>query len=86
MAKLFDLDRGMEDEAAPDGSEEPAALLVHGEVWIIGPVTFNVFKGLDNSSLNNAEFSLTPVLHKQHHGSCHSYCHVAQGFHQQFCS
>jgi hypothetical protein len=55
MAKLFDLDRGLEDEAAPGGSEEPAALLIPGEVWIIGPVTFNVFKSLDNDGLNAAE-------------------------------
>jgi hypothetical protein len=31
-----------------------ADLLNRGEQWIIGPVTSNVFNGLDNSSLNNA--------------------------------
>ena len=55
---LFDLDRGSEDGAdgeaqAVDG--EPASLLIPGEQWIIGPVTFNVFSDLDDQSLRNAE-------------------------------
>lgn len=57
VAHLFDLDRGLEEGG--DGAEgedgEPSALLIPGEVWIIGPVTFNVFNGLDNEALNNAE-------------------------------
>lgn len=55
MARLFDLDRGIDTDDAEGNDEEPAALLMPGEVWIIGPVTFNVFKGLDNEALNGAE-------------------------------
>lgn len=54
FARLFDLDRADQgdDAAEEDG---PVALLIPGEVWIIGPVTFSVYKGLDNASLNSAE-------------------------------
>lgn len=56
FARLFDLDRADQAETGDgSGDDEPEALLVPGEAWIIGPVTFNVFKGLDNTSLNNAE-------------------------------
>ena len=44
----------MEMEVAMAMMSRPA-LLVPGEQWIIGPVTFNVFKGLDNDGLNAAE-------------------------------
>ena len=47
--------RGRMEMEVRDGDDEPAALLVPGERWIIGPVTFNVFKWLDNDSLNAAE-------------------------------
>lgn len=56
LARLFDLDRADQaDDAVDAEGDDPAALLIPGEVWTIGPVTFNVFKGLDNASLNNAE-------------------------------
>ena len=60
FARLFDLDRAFQDEGTHgdggrDGDDEPTALLVPGEQWIIGPVTFNVFNGLDNDGLNAAE-------------------------------
>ena len=35
-----------------------------GEQWIIGPVTFNVFKGLDNGSLNAAEKVIRKIANK----------------------
>ena len=60
IARLFDLDRGAEEGEAGDGEagddgEAPRSLLVPGEVWVIGPVTFNVFKNLNNASLVAAE-------------------------------
>jgi hypothetical protein len=60
FARLIDLDRAFQDEGTHgdggrDGDDEPTALLMPGEQWIIGPVASNVFKGLDNYSLNAAE-------------------------------
>lgn len=61
IARLYDLDRGAadEDEAgdaeAGDNDETARSLLIPGEVWVIGPVTFNVFKNLNNASLLAAE-------------------------------
>lgn len=54
---LFDLDRGEEQgggEQAGGDQGDQAPLLVPGEVWIIGPVTFKVFKDLDDDGLNAA--------------------------------
>lgn len=57
VALLFDLDRGAADgdEEPAGGDQEPVSRLIPGEVWIIGPVTFNVFKNLDNDGLISAE-------------------------------
>ncbi len=57
FARLFDLDRADQEgpEAGEGGVVGPAALIRPGEQWIIGPVTFNVFKGLDNDALNAAQ-------------------------------
>ena len=57
VALLFDLDRGAADgdEESAGGDQEPVSRLIPGEVWIIGPVTFNVFNNLDNDGLAAAE-------------------------------
>lgn len=61
VASLFDLDRGMGDEGneaegvGDEGAGEPACGLIAGEQWIVGPVTFNVFKDLDEDGLRSAE-------------------------------
>ena len=58
LARLFDLDRAFQDEAgggAGEVEDGPPALLVPGDQWEIGPVTFKVFKCLDNDALNAAE-------------------------------
>lgn len=57
---LYDLDRGAGDaDGGPDGGDSgdkaAPANLIPGEVWIIGPVTFNVFNNLDKEGLHNAE-------------------------------
>jgi ParB-like chromosome segregation protein Spo0J len=58
IARIFDLDRGAEEEAE-DGDAEagdgPTPLLIPGESWVIGPVTFNVFENLNKASLIAAE-------------------------------
>jgi ParB-like chromosome segregation protein Spo0J len=57
IAKLFDLDRGAEAETE-DGDAEAGdrdAALRPGETWVIGPVTFNVFKNQSKASLKAAE-------------------------------
>ncbi len=63
IAKLFDLDRGLESEDQDDADDEQAAKakLIPGEVWIIGPVTFNVFNNLDNKALLNAEVLIRKI-------------------------
>ncbi len=57
VALLFDLDRGAgdADEGQIVGDQADPALLIGGEVWIIGPVTFNVFNDLDHNALRKAE-------------------------------
>ncbi len=64
IAGLFDLDRGAldpdEEQAGDDAG--PGSHLIPGEVWIIGPVTFNVFKGLDKRGLESAESLIRKIM------------------------
>jgi ParB-like chromosome segregation protein Spo0J len=62
VARLYDLDRGAADEGGDgDAGAEAQAGLRPGEQWTIGPVTFNVFKGLDNQGLLNAEMLIRKI-------------------------
>jgi len=63
LVGLFDLDRGAGEEGEEgegEGGVRPA--LLAGEVWICGPISFRVFKGLNKTSLLAAEELLRKLI------------------------
>jgi len=55
VERLFDLDKGEEEEGEAAATDGPRSYLFPGEVWEIGPVQFRVFSGLDQEQLLAAE-------------------------------
>lgn len=58
IAKLFDLDKGEEEEGEAAAADEIKSHLVPGDIWRIGPqghIVFNVYENLNNEQLLAAE-------------------------------
>jgi len=64
LAKLFDLDmadKTDEELEAMGDKKEPGPYIARGQVWRIGPVTFEVYKNLNDDQLRNAEKAIIKI-------------------------
>lgn len=64
MVKLFDLDMSEKTDeelakmAGEEEKAEPGPYIERGQTWVMGPVTFTVFKNLNTDSLRKAEMTI----------------------------
>lgn len=64
MMKLFDLDRGADDDEASEGEKEdtePGPYVQAGQVWNIGPCAFTVFSNLNKEQMRKAEAAIIKI-------------------------
>jgi hypothetical protein len=65
LAKLFDIDMAdktdEELKEMAEGKQEPGPYIRHGQKWVIGPVTFDVWANLNDEQLRKAEATITKL-------------------------